>query len=175
MPCQFAGTLKSSEAEASVGHGYDSGLRPRAGCRGGSAYSCTPSNASITVATAAADSVSWPPYSSASVVQPSSAASAFGVSRSSAMHSAAPQRSHPPHPVPRTATSRCASDAAGHWPRRAPRQSSSGLCGSARRSDRGGSPRDRRRRPEAAHQRPDIAAALAHLVPVQPIMPACTC
>ena len=46
MPCQFAGTLESSEVEASAGHGYDSGLRPRAGCRGGSGYSCTPSNAS---------------------------------------------------------------------------------------------------------------------------------
>jgi hypothetical protein len=57
MPCQLAGTLKSSEVEASAGHGYDSGLRPRAGCRGGSAYSCTPSNAPITVATVAAE---WP-------------------------------------------------------------------------------------------------------------------
>ena len=26
MPCQFAGTLESSEVEASAGHGYDSGL-----------------------------------------------------------------------------------------------------------------------------------------------------
>ena len=41
MPCQFAGSLKSSEVEASVGHGYDSGFRPRARCRGGSAYSCS--------------------------------------------------------------------------------------------------------------------------------------
>ena len=34
MPCQFAGTLESSEVEASAGHGYDSGLRPRVRCRG---------------------------------------------------------------------------------------------------------------------------------------------
>ena len=44
----------------------------------------TPSSASTAVATARGASASWPPYSSASVVQPSSAASALGVSRSSA-------------------------------------------------------------------------------------------
>ena len=54
--------------------------------RNSAGSTAAPNNASTAVATVRGASASWPPYSSASVVQPSSAASAFGVSRSSARY-----------------------------------------------------------------------------------------